>query len=129
MNFQSSGILVVFVLLGVAGCGADNPYGEVPQNDSKTIAAIEGYGGEFDKKGTGVVLANTRITDAGLEHLKELQGLEVVDLSGTPITDEGLKHLKEIPTLKFVMLTNTRVSPTGVNELKSALPECTVSVE
>ncbi|MBQ76918.1 MAG: hypothetical protein CMQ20_18095 [Gammaproteobacteria bacterium] len=38
---------------------------------------------------------DTKITDAGLAHLKGLTKLETLSLSRTKITDAGVKSLKE----------------------------------
>jgi hypothetical protein len=35
------------------------------------------------------------VTNAGLEHLKELTELENLGLGGTMVTDEGLKKLRQ----------------------------------
>jgi hypothetical protein len=46
-------------------------------------------------------LAGTRITDAGLAHLRGLKQLEQLDASGTQVTPEGLKKLRAaLPKLK-----------------------------
>jgi len=36
-------------------------------------------------------LAGTRVTDAGLPHLKALTGLQVLELAGTRVTDAGCR--------------------------------------
>ena len=38
-------------------------------------------------------LADTAVTDAGLEHLKDLRALQQLDLAGTNVTDRGLECL------------------------------------
>ena len=40
-------------------------------------------------------LTDTKVTDAGLTHLKELNNLEMLDLIGTQVTDEGVKQLQQ----------------------------------
>ena len=42
----------------------------------------------------GVFLQNLAVTDAGLEHLKELTQLQELFLGDTQVTDAGLEHLK-----------------------------------
>jgi len=38
----------------------------------------------------------TRVTDAGLEHLKELKKLKYLDLFQTPVTTKGINDLKRV---------------------------------
>jgi hypothetical protein len=45
-------------------------------------------------------LGETRVTDAGLEHLKGLIGLEFLHLRNTNVTQEGVEELKKaLPNL------------------------------
>ena len=37
-------------------------------------------------------LEKTKVTDAGLVHLKDLGNLEYLNLYGTAVTDAGLEH-------------------------------------
>ena len=64
-------------------------------------------------------LGGTKVTDAGLEHLKDLPELQTLDLSGTEVSDVGLEHLKGLRHLRTLDLSSTRVKgpldlPTGV---------------
>ena len=68
-----------------------------------------------------------RITDAGLEHLKELTTLQNLVLSSTRITDAGLIHLKGLPNLKYLDLGGTQATGMGVAELQKALPDCEIT--
>ena len=45
-------------------------------------------------------LSGTKVTDAGLEHLKGLTQLQELDLTDTKVTGEGLEHLKELTNSK-----------------------------
>ena len=63
-------------------------------------------------------LANTEITDAGLVHLKGLKQLQWLDLRYTRITDAGLAHLKELDNLQWLLLGGTQVTDAGVVHLK-----------
>ena len=69
--------------------------------EKKAIAAIKKLGGEvtFDEKKPGkpvisVKLNNTKVTDAGLVHLKGLSKLQTLFLQGTKVTDAGVKKLQ-----------------------------------
>jgi Leucine-rich repeat (LRR) protein len=44
-------------------------------------------------------LSETRVTDAGLAHLRGLKGLTELWLDHTPVTDAGLAHLKGLTNL------------------------------
>jgi internalin A len=47
-------------------------------------------------------LGNTRITNAGLKHLKGLSHLRALCLNGTQVTDEGIKDLQQaLPDCKI----------------------------
>lgn len=64
-------------------------------------------------------LMGTDITDAGLEHLKELNSLQQLDLSATKIADAGLESLKELENLQQLDLSvNTNITDAGLKHLK-----------
>lgn len=85
-----------------------------------------------------LLIESRHVTDAGLMHVKELKGLEELDLTycrGTSrkdgsleggITDAGLAHLKEMTWLKRLGLRYTRVTDEAVDELTEALPDCRI---
>ena len=53
------------------------------------------------KRPKGLLLDNTKITDAGLAHLAGLPKLQFLGLGGTKVTDEGFKNLrKSLPKLE-----------------------------
>jgi hypothetical protein len=64
-------------------------------------------------------LGFTRISDAGLEHLKGLPNLDVLDFDGTAITDDGLKELKGLTKLVGLNLADTAISDSGLEHLKA----------
>ena len=63
-------------------------------------------------------LNGTRVSDAGLEHLKGLTRLQELCLGGTKVSDAGLKHLKGLTQLKTLYLGQTAVGDTGLQYLK-----------
>jgi Leucine Rich repeat len=70
--------------------------------------------------------SNVRISDAGLEHVRNLTKLKVLNLDRTGVTDSGLKHLKGLTCLTYVGLSNTKATRDGIRELRSVLPNCTI---
>ena len=64
-------------------------------------------------------LGDTRVTDAGLEHLKELTELRSLDFHSpspayrTNVGDAGLEYLKRLTKLESLDLTYTKVTDTG----------------
>ena len=67
---------------------------------------------------TRVVLTDTKVTDAGLAHLKDCKGLTALALNGTPITGTGLEHLKDCKGLTSLDLGYTQVTDAGLEHLK-----------
>ncbi len=63
-------------------------------------------------------LDSSKITDAGLQHLKVFGKLEHLYLFGTKITDTGLVHLQGLTNLKLLDLCYTHVTDAGLVPLK-----------
>ncbi len=59
----------------------------------------------------------TKITDAGLAHLKGLSTVEYLDLTDTDIGDAGLKSVAALCSLTTLKLRGTRVSDEGLVHL------------
>jgi len=68
------------------------------------------------------------MTDAGLEHLTNVEGLQVqgLNLSLTQVTDAGLEHLKGALEVRLLQSLESLVTDTGVEALKRALPGCEI---
>ena len=62
-------------------------------------------------------LAETRVSDAGLTHLKSLTKLQELHLDHSDITDEGLKLLTSLPNLEILDLKGTRITDAGLIEV------------
>ena len=69
-------------------------------------------------------LSSTRVTNAGLSHLRGLTGLRVLWLYDTQVSDAGLVHLRGLTGLRVLNLRSTMVSRGGVDALQGALPQC-----
>eukprot|EP00913_Durusdinium_trenchii_P035299 g33029.t1 len=65
-----------------------------------------------------LLLQNTKITNKGLEHLKDLPNLIYLDLRENAVTDDGLKHLAGIKSLERLSVWSTKVSSAGLAHLK-----------
>jgi RNA polymerase sigma factor (sigma-70 family) len=72
---------------------------------------------------TTLDLFDTRVTDAGMEHLAEwMPHLEWLELSDTHVTDAGLRFLKGLRHLRHLDISRTKVTDDGVEDLRRALP-------
>ncbi|OAI41853.1 hypothetical protein AYO40_06955 [Planctomycetaceae bacterium SCGC AG-212-D15] len=65
-----------------------------------------------------VAMGKTRVTDRGLVHLRGLTRLEYVGLRGDDITDAGLVHLKGLKSLRSLHLGETKVTDRGLVHLQ-----------
>ena len=76
------------------------------------------HGDEHLGNAIAVVFSGTRITDAGLVHLKGLTKLELLYLVDTQITDAGLVNLKGLTKLELLFLFDTQITDAGLVNLK-----------
>ena len=53
------------------------------------------------------------------------EGLPVIH--DTKVTDEGLKHLKELTKLQSLVLKFTKVTDEGVEKFRTAIPNCRIT--
>ena len=65
---------------------------------------------------------SSKITDAGLAHLKGLPRLQIVSLENAMITDAGLVHLNTMTQLRELRLKDTKVTDAGIQGLRKAQP-------
>lgn len=70
-------------------------------------------------------LYGSDINDNDLIYLKQMKKLERLNLQGASITDEGLEHLYALQNLKWIGLMGTGVTDKGVDALKQAIPKLT----
>jgi hypothetical protein len=73
-----------------------------------------------------VYLGDTSITDSGLAHLKDCAGIRQLWLFNTAVTDKGLEHLKRMNQMLYLKLQGTRVTEAGVQQLADVLPRCRI---
>ena len=72
-------------------------------------------------------LDGTKVTDAGLAHLKGLAQMQLLSLDRTMVTDAGLVHLEGFSNLTWLDLSGTKVTDVGVKKLQQKLPRCKIS--
>ena len=68
---------------------------------------------------TWLGLANTGVTDAGLEILTGLPKLTRVHLGNTTVGDSGMAHIAKLKNLEYLNLINSAVGDAGLQELSS----------
>src|SRR5262245_12750809 len=110
-----AGVLLGLLVLAAAGRG----------DEAAAVKSIKALGGSVlldveqpGKPVVGVYLNWTRITDAGLKPLKELNHLRSLELCATQVTDEGIKELKGLKRLQRLDLSGTKITDAGLKELK-----------
>ena len=85
-------VLVVVLLIGIAGCGGGSSPPAQTAN-ANPVAALEKIGATIKRNEQGEVvevnLRGTKVTDAGLVHLKGLTNLQTLYLDGIIATTEG----------------------------------------
>jgi hypothetical protein len=59
-------------------------------------------------------------------HLERMPSLTFLYLAETGVTDAGLEHLKEMNSLKTLWLGGAKVTDSGVQELQRSLPTVTI---
>jgi hypothetical protein len=74
-----------------------------------------------------LALQDTAVTDAGLEHLKEMTKLSHLFLDGTNVSDTGLACLASLPNLHLVSLARTPVTDAGIEKLKRSVPKVKIN--
>lgn len=67
----------------------------------------------------GLRLNDTKVTDKGLETLKEEGSLKEIYLNNTRITDDGLRQLARVPHLMYITLDGTAVTDKTIKFLSS----------
>lgn len=81
------------------------------------------------KRLTRLDLNRTQVTDDGLRTLANLGELRYLNLHSTAITDAGLRQLAKLPKLESIYLWNTKVTEAGVRGLRAALPRAKIHHE
>ncbi len=75
---------------------------------------------------TRLHLERTNVGDEGIPNLTKLTTLEYLNLYGTKITDKSLDHLAGLKKLRQLYVWQTDVTDAGIAKLKKALPAVSV---
>lgn len=115
--------------LGVAPEQIDEDFLSKLKELNLSFAKITDAGVEHLKQLTGLAklwLHNNQITDAGVEHLKELTGLTQLSLNGNQITDAGVEPLKGLTGLTHLSLAGNQITEASLKTLRKQLPQCMI---
>jgi len=63
-------------------------------------------------------IGHAQVTDKGIAVVAQLTKLEDLDIGSTQVSDEGLKHLKTLRNLRQLSLPDTKVTDEGLARLK-----------
>ncbi|HEY3967373.1 MAG TPA: hypothetical protein VGM05_22625 [Planctomycetaceae bacterium] len=85
------------------------PYSEAGDDHLRLIAS--------GPRVISLTLDGTRITDAGLSHLRGMAHLRTLSLAATEISDAGAQMLKDVPSLRHLDLRRTRLTNSSLAPL------------
>jgi hypothetical protein len=74
-------------------------------------------GDDYFRNTTFVTIPGEKVTNADLEHLKELKQVQMLDLQISKITDAGLEQLKGMKQLQSLELSKTQFTDAGCQHL------------
>src|SRR5947208_3109030 len=63
-------------------------------------------------------LADTKVTDEGLKHLRDMKSLTGLRLDRTFVTDRGMKDLTGLSNLVVLGLSDNKVGDVGIQHLR-----------
>ena len=133
-------LLAILLVAGCRGCIAEPPPKEISQLKEKgwsvqqltDLITVEKTGctdadlktlAEYaqalqkQKKDLEIVLAGSKVTDAGLTHIKSLANVRVLNASKTAVTGQGLAAIAGWTNLKSLDLSETKIDDDGLAHL------------
>ena len=66
-----------------------------------------------------LILAHTKVTDAGMEHITALVNLRMLDVGDTKVSDDGMKVIGGLPELRTLCVDNTQITDDGLKYLNA----------
>ena len=101
---------------------ADIGWGAYDDNDlAQMVARLTAF-----PQLTTLKIRYSKLTDAGVVHLKKLPALRNLSLETSAITDAGLAQLTELTNLETLNLKGTQVTDAGVQAFQKAMPKTKV---
>jgi hypothetical protein len=115
---QENAIRAIEEVGGNAAEEGGNPAGALPPGTAWLRELLKD---EFFTNIADVTLSESKVTNAGLEHLKDLTDLRVLNLHETQVTNAGLERVKGLTQLRELNLGGTRVTDAGLEDLKGLI--------
>ncbi len=101
----------------VCGTTGIDPF-EMPEIVARLADLAErDWGSEQQRRLKWLFLHHTRVSDQGLECLRDQSGLEKLSLVGNKLGDAGIVHLRELPALTSLILNRTEISDKALASL------------
>jgi HEAT repeat protein len=107
---------------GKSRVAKDETLVNVDLRDTPVTDADMQYLAKYSSRIRWLHLANTKITSAGLVHLKGMTNLQILVLDNTAIDNAGLENLKGMTKLQALFLFHTPISDAGLVYLKDLKP-------
>ncbi|MEQ1831141.1 MAG: hypothetical protein ABL921_34665 [Pirellula sp.] len=70
-----------------------------------------------------LILSLSDVSDTEIARLKSIRGLKHLWLTNTRVTDACIDHLGEIEDLETIILGGTSITPQGIERLRSMMPQ------
>ena len=94
---------------------------------AESVAAMRPAGGAAGEVGTITLtpegqpetadFSSSKLSDAGLSSMKNIEALKAIDLTATPVGDDGILHIEGSSTLEVLNLAGTNVTDKGLAKL------------
>jgi hypothetical protein len=90
---------------------------------------IEALGGHyvFDKTIQAASLAKTGVIGEDLALFKDIPSVQIIDLSETRVDDAGLERLADLNELETLVLVNTLISKSAIEAFRDSRPDVQVT--
>ena len=74
-----------------------------------------------------LLLADTDVTDDGIQWIVQFPSLKILSLRGTVVSDTGLRAIAQMNALQELDVTDTNATKEGLDHLRAALHNCRVT--